>query len=45
MIVRVMGVRVVSEADFAAWVEEAKKKYAREDGAPTAVAAVPAATQ
>ena len=40
-----IAVRVVSEADFAAWVEEAKKKYAREDGGPTAVAAVPAATQ
>jgi cytochrome c oxidase subunit 2 len=40
-----IAVRVVSEADFAAWVEEAKKKYAREDGPPTAVAAVPAATQ
>ena len=40
-----IAVRVVSEADFAAWVEEAKKKYAREDGAPTAVAAVPAATR
>jgi cytochrome c oxidase subunit 2 len=40
-----IAVRVVSEADFAAWVEEAKKKYAREDGAPTAVAAIPAATQ
>ncbi|HML12111.1 MAG TPA: cytochrome c oxidase subunit II [Xanthobacteraceae bacterium] len=41
-----IAVRVVSEADFAAWVEEAKKKFAREDApAPTAVAAVPAATQ
>ena len=40
-----IAVRVVSEADFAAWVEAAKKKYAREDGGPTAVAAVPAATQ
>ena len=40
-----IAVRVVSEADFAAWVEEAKKKYAREDGGPTAVAAVPTATQ
>src|ERR1700736_666114 len=40
-----IAVRVVSEAEFAAWVEEAKKKYAREDGAPTAVAAVPSPTQ
>jgi cytochrome c oxidase subunit II len=40
-----IAVRVVSEADFAAWVEEAKKKYARDEGTPTAVAAVPAATQ
>jgi len=40
-----IAVRVVSEADFATWVEEAKKKYAREESAPTAVAAVPAATQ
>jgi cytochrome c oxidase subunit II len=40
-----IAVRVVSEADFAAWLEQAKKKYARTDSAPTAVAAVPAATQ
>jgi cytochrome c oxidase subunit 2 len=40
-----IAVRVVSEADFATWVEEAKKKFAREDSAPTAVAAVPAAMQ
>jgi cytochrome c oxidase subunit II len=41
-----IAVRVVSEADFTAWVEEARKKYAREESAPTAVAAVPsAATQ
>jgi cytochrome c oxidase subunit II len=40
-----IAVRVVSEAEFAAWVEEAKKKYARTDSAPTAVASVPAATQ
>jgi cytochrome c oxidase subunit II len=40
-----IAVRVVSEADFAKWVEDAKKKYAREENAPTAVAAVPAATQ
>jgi cytochrome c oxidase subunit 2 len=38
-----IAVRVVSEADFAAWVEQAKKKFARGDTvAPTAVAAVPA---
>jgi cytochrome c oxidase subunit II len=38
-----IAVRVVSEADFAAWVEQAKKKFARDDAvAPTAVAAVPA---
>jgi cytochrome c oxidase subunit 2 len=36
-------VRVVSDTDFAKWVEEAKKKFARDDGAPMAVAAVPAA--
>ena len=40
-----IAVRVVSEADYAAWVEQAKKKYARDEGAPTAVAAVPAARQ
>jgi cytochrome c oxidase subunit 2 len=40
-----IAVRVVSEADFATWVEAAKKKYAREDSTPTAVAAMPAATQ
>jgi cytochrome c oxidase subunit II len=40
-----IAVRVMSEADFAKWVEDAKKQFAREDGAPTAVAAVPAATQ
>jgi len=41
-----IAVRVVSEAAFAAWVEEAKKKFARDEGvAPTAVAAVPAATR
>jgi cytochrome c oxidase subunit II len=40
-----IAVHVVSEADFAAWLEQAKKKYARTDSAPTAVAAVPAATQ
>jgi cytochrome c oxidase subunit 2 len=40
-----IAVRVVSEADFAKWVEDAKKQFAREERAPTAVAAVPAATQ
>jgi cytochrome c oxidase subunit 2 len=40
-----IAVQVVSEADFATWLEQAKKKYAREESAPTAVAAVPAATQ
>jgi cytochrome c oxidase subunit 2 len=35
-----IAVRVVSEQAFAAWVEEAKKKYARDDAvAPTSVAA------
>jgi cytochrome c oxidase subunit 2 len=39
-----IAVRVVSDADFAAWVEQAKKKYARDEhAAPTAVAAVPGA--
>lgn len=32
-------VRVVSEKDFAAWVDQAKKKFARGNGAPVAVAA------
>jgi cytochrome c oxidase subunit 2 len=40
-----IAVRVVSEADFATWLDQAKKKYARTDDAPTAVAAVPAAPQ
>ena len=40
-----IAVRVVSDADFAAWLDQAKKKYARDEGALTAVAAVPAATQ
>jgi cytochrome c oxidase subunit 2 len=41
-----IAVRVVSEADFAAWVEQAKKKFARDDvAAPTALAAVPAAVE
>jgi cytochrome c oxidase subunit 2 len=35
-----IAVRVVSEQAFAAWVEEAKRKFAREDtGPPTSVAA------
>ena len=39
-----IAVRVVSDQEFAAWVELAKKKYARDDTiAPTAVAAIPAA--
>jgi cytochrome c oxidase subunit 2 len=41
-----IAVRVVSDAEFAKWLDEAKKKYAHDDTpAPTAVAAVPAATQ
>jgi cytochrome c oxidase subunit 2 len=36
-----IAVRVVSDQAFAAWVEQAKKKYARQDG-PTTVAAAPA---
>jgi cytochrome c oxidase subunit 2 len=36
-----IAVRVVSEQAFAAWVEDAKKKYARDDAVPTTnVAAV-----
>jgi cytochrome c oxidase subunit 2 len=34
-----IAVRVVSEQAFATWVDEAKKKYARGDDAPTNVAA------
>ena len=34
-----IAVRVVSEPDFAAWVEQAKQKWARDEGAPTSVAA------
>jgi cytochrome c oxidase subunit 2 len=35
-----IAVRVLSEGDFNAWLEDAKKKYARGDGAtPTALAA------
>jgi cytochrome c oxidase subunit 2 len=33
-------VRVVSDKDYAAWIGEAKKKYASDDSRPTAVAAV-----
>ena len=33
-------IRVVNDQAFAAWIEDAKKKYARnDDAAPTAVAA------
>jgi cytochrome c oxidase subunit II len=35
-----IAVRVVSEQAFNAWVDEAKRKWARHDGAPTSVAAV-----
>jgi cytochrome c oxidase subunit 2 len=35
-----IAVRVVSDQAFAAWVEQAKKKYAQEEG-PTTVAAAP----
>ena len=34
-----IAVRVVSEQAFAAWVEEAKQKFARGDSVPTNVAA------
>ena len=34
-----IAVRVVSEQAFASWVEEAKQKFARDDNAPTNVAA------
>jgi len=34
-----IAVRVVSEQDFQAWVEQAKQKWARDEGAPTSVAA------
>jgi len=34
-----IAVRVVSEQDFAAWVEQAKQKWAHDEGAPTSVAA------
>jgi heme/copper-type cytochrome/quinol oxidase subunit 2 len=32
-------VRVVSDKDYTAWVEQAKKKYATKGSRPTAVAA------
>ena len=34
-----IAVRVVKEADFNAWVEQAKKKFARDESSPVAVAA------
>ena len=34
-----IAVRVVSEQAFAAWVEEAKQKFARDDSVPTNVVA------
>src|SRR3974390_274520 len=34
-----IAVRVVSDQDYSAWVEQAKKKYATDDSRPTAVAA------
>jgi cytochrome c oxidase subunit 2 len=39
-----IAVRVVSDQAFAAWVEQAKKKWARDDNAPTNVAAAMQAT-
>jgi cytochrome c oxidase subunit 2 len=39
-----IAVRVVSEQDFAAWVETAKARYARDDSAPTNVAAAEQST-
>ena len=33
-----IAVRVVSEEAFAKWIEDAKKRFARDDGAPTTVA-------
>lgn len=38
-------VQAVPEAEFTAWVEQAKKKFAQADGAPATVATAPAATQ
>jgi cytochrome c oxidase subunit 2 len=40
-----IAVRVVSEDAFNTWVEDAKKKWARNDDGRTDVAAVPAANQ
>jgi cytochrome c oxidase subunit 2 len=40
-----IAVRVVSEQAYAAWIEDAKKKYARNDGASTAVASAGAQTK
>lgn len=33
-------VRVVSDKDYTAWLDQAKKKYANDDSSPTAIAAV-----
>jgi cytochrome c oxidase subunit 2 len=40
-----LAVRVVSEQAFNAWIEQAKQKFARDDSAPTTVAAAPEAMQ
>ena len=40
-----IAVRVVSDQAFATWVEEAKRKWARDDGAPTNFAAADPATR
>jgi len=40
-----IAVRVVSEQAFATWVEEAKRKWARDDSAPTNFAAADPATR
>ena len=40
-----IAVRVVSEQAFATWVEEAKRKWARDDSAPTNFAAADQATR
>jgi cytochrome c oxidase subunit II len=39
-----IAVRVVSEQAFATWVDEAKRKWARDDSAPTNFAAAGQAT-
>jgi cytochrome c oxidase subunit 2 len=39
-----IAVRVVSEQAFATWVDEAKRKWARDDSAPTNFAAGDQAT-